>query len=77
MRLKAIGCMFILFRGGLNEIVLQFDQMMRIVEVLGLPPANLLDRAPKTHKFFDKLYDGTYHMKLSQDGKQVFFFILV
>ena len=46
--------------------------MMRIVEVLGLPPANLLDRAPKTHKFFDKLYDGTYHMKLSQDGKQVF-----
>ena len=37
--------------------------MVKIVEVLGLPPAGLLDKAPKTRKFFDRLPDGTYVLK--------------
>ena len=37
--------------------------MVKIVEVLGLPPAGLLDKAPKTRKFFDRLSDGTYVLK--------------
>lgn len=61
----SLGCILVemhtgepLFAGQ-NE----FDQMVKIVEVLGLPPAYLLDRAPKTRKFFDRLPDGTYVLK--------------
>ncbi len=35
---------------GSNE----FDQMMKIVEVLGMPPKHMLDAAPKTKKYFEK-----------------------
>lgn len=31
----------------------EFDQMMKIVEVLGIPPANFLNKALKTDKFFE------------------------
>ena len=50
---------------GVSNITLpsKFDQMVKIVEVLGLPPAGLLDKAPKTRKFFDRLPDGTYVLK--------------
>jgi len=61
----SLGCILVemhtgepLFAGQ-NE----FDQMVKIVEVLGLPPAGLLDKAPKTRKFFDRLPDGTYVLK--------------
>lgn len=36
---------------GTNEV----DQMNKIVEVLGLPPKQILDQANKARKFFDKL----------------------
>lgn len=44
---------------------------MKIVEVLGMPPTSLLDRASKTKKYFDKLPDGTYVPKKSKDSKKV------
>jgi hypothetical protein len=54
-----------------NICVLQFDQMMKIVEVLGMPPSPLLDQAPKARRFFDKLQDGSYVPRISKDGKKV------
>jgi len=51
--------------------LMQFDQMMKITEVLGLPPTHMLDQAPNTKKFFEKLPDGTYVPKKGRDGKKV------
>ncbi|KAK2706862.1 serine/threonine-protein kinase minibrain-like [Artemia franciscana] len=51
---------------GTNEI----DQMNKIVEVLGMPPKQLLDTAAKTRKYFDKLPDGSYVLRKSKDGKK-------
>lgn len=45
--------------------------MMKIVEVLGMPPKEMLDESPKARKFFDRLPDGTYACKKSKDGKKV------
>lgn len=45
--------------------------MMKITEVLGLPPTHMLDQAPNTKKFFEKLPDGTYVPKKGRDGKKV------
>lgn len=42
--------------------------MMKIVEVLGMPPQQMLAQAPKTSNFFSKLSDGTYVVK---EGKKV------
>ena len=44
--------------------------MMKIVEVLGVPPRRLLDEAPKTKKFYD-VVDGQYVPKRTKDGKRV------
>ena len=49
----------------------QFDQMMKIVEVLGMPPKHILDQAPKARKYFDQLPDGSYICKKPKDGKKV------
>lgn len=51
----------------------QFDQMMKIVEVLGMPPKHILDQAPKAKKYFDQLPDGSYISKKPKDGKKVRF----
>lgn len=45
--------------------------MMKIVEVLGMPPKNILDQAPKARKYFDVQPDGTYVCKKPKDGKKV------
>ena len=45
--------------------------MMKIVEVLGLPPKHMLEGAPKARKFFDRLADGSFVCKSSKDGKKV------
>jgi len=37
--------------------------MMKMVEVLGLPPHHLLVGAPKTAKYFDRLSDGSFAPK--------------
>jgi len=49
----------------------QFDQMMKIVEGLGLPPDHLLDIAPNAHHFFIQLSDRSYLPKNSLEGTQV------
>lgn len=51
--------------------LLQFDQMMKIIEVLGTPPVQMLSQAQKTRRFFEKLPDGTYAPRKSRDGKKV------
>ncbi|CAG5127850.1 unnamed protein product [Candidula unifasciata] len=68
----SLGCILVemhtgepLFAGS-NE----FDQMMKIVEVLGMPPKHLLDQAQKTRKYFDQLPDGTYIPRKSKDNKK-------
>lgn len=53
----------------------QVDQMNKIVEVLGIPPAHILDQAPKARKFFEKLPDGTWNLKKTKDGKRVGYII--
>lgn len=69
----SLGCILVemhtgepLFSGA-NEV----DQMNKIVEVLGIPPAHILDQAPKARKFFEKLPDGTWNLKKTKDGKRV------
>lgn len=68
----SLGCILVemhtgepLFSGA-NEV----DQMNKIVEVLGMPPRQLLDQAHKTRKYFDKLPDYRYVLKKSKDGKK-------
>lgn len=43
--------------------------MMKIVEVLGVPPQHMLDSATKTRKFFDRLPDGSYVPRRSKDKR--------
>lgn len=66
----SLGCILVemhtgepLFAGS-SEV----DQMMKIVEVLGMPPKEMLDVGPKTHKYFDKTEDGIYYCKKTRDG---------
>ncbi|XP_013360178.1 PREDICTED: dual specificity tyrosine-phosphorylation-regulated kinase 1A isoform X2 [Chinchilla lanigera] len=68
----SLGCILVemhtgepLFSGA-NEV----DQMNKIVEVLSIPPAHILDQAPKARKFFEKLPDGTWNLKKTKDGKR-------
>lgn len=68
----SLGCMLVelhtgeaLFNGS-NE----FDQINKIIETLGMPPASLLDRGYKTSKFFAKLQNpsnnSTYYVLRKQ-----------
>ncbi|XP_064595679.1 dual specificity tyrosine-phosphorylation-regulated kinase 1A-like isoform X8 [Liolophura sinensis] len=68
----SLGCILVemhtgepLFAGS-NE----FDQMMKVVEVLGMPPKHILDQATKARRYFDQLPDGTYVCKKPKDGKK-------
>uniref|UniRef100_A0AC34Q6I6 Dual-specificity kinase n=1 Tax=Panagrolaimus sp. JU765 TaxID=591449 RepID=A0AC34Q6I6_9BILA len=47
----------------------EFDQMMKIVEVLGMPSKYILDSAPKTRKFFEKDEAGDYHCRRHREMK--------
>lgn len=55
----------------LNLLFFQFDQMMKIVEVLGMPPRHILDQAQKTRKYFDQQPDGSFAPKKPRDNKKV------
>lgn len=69
----SLGCILVemhtgepLFSGS-NE----FDQMNKIVEVLGMPPKHLLDQALKSRKYFDRLPgDGSYVLKKPKDMRK-------
>uniref|UniRef100_UPI00398F0470 dual specificity tyrosine-phosphorylation-regulated kinase 1A-like isoform X3 n=1 Tax=Pristiophorus japonicus TaxID=55135 RepID=UPI00398F0470 len=68
----SLGCILVemhtgepLFSGS-NEV----DQMNKIVEVVGIPPSHMLEQAPKSRKYFDKLSDGLWTVKKVKDSKK-------
>lgn len=68
----SLGCILIEMHTGepLFSGVNEFDQMMKIVEVLGVPPRHILEQAPKWRKYFDRLPDGSFVCRKSKDGKR-------
>ena len=44
--------------------------MNKIVEVLGMPPLNMLEQGSKTKRFFDRYPDGTWQIKRIREGKR-------
>ncbi len=69
----SLGCILVEMHCGepLFNGTNEFDQMMKIVEVLGIPPKHMLDAAPKTKKYFEKTTsDGAYVCRKSRDGKR-------
>ena len=52
-------------------VCLQVDQMCKIVEVLGIPPGSLLEKASRTEKFFERGPGGTWTLKRLRDAKKV------
>ncbi|CAJ0566969.1 unnamed protein product, partial [Mesorhabditis spiculigera] len=61
----SLGCILVEMHTGepLFAGSSELDQMMKIVEVLGMPPKEMLDQGPKTKKYFDKTEDGVYYCK--------------
>ncbi|CAD5213625.1 unnamed protein product [Bursaphelenchus okinawaensis] len=47
----------------------EYDQMMRIVEVMGIPPAHMLNVSPKTKRFFTVNDKGEYFVRRSREAK--------
>lgn len=68
----SLGCILVEMHTGepLFSGCNEFDQMMKVVEVLGIPPRHMLENAPKARKFFDRLPDGSWIPKKSKDGKK-------
>ncbi|XP_042129351.1 dual specificity tyrosine-phosphorylation-regulated kinase 1B isoform X4 [Peromyscus maniculatus bairdii] len=65
----SLGCILVemhtgepLFSGS-NEV----DQMSRIVEVLGIPPAPMLEQAPKARKYFERLPGGGWTLRRTKE----------
>ena len=57
----------------LTSVPPQVDQVCKIVEVLGIPPAHVLERASgcRTEKFFEKGPGGNWVLKRPRDGRKV------
>ncbi len=45
--------------------------MMKIVEVLGMPPNNILEQGTKTKRFFDRLPDNTWIPRKSKERRVI------
>ena len=45
--------------------------MSKIVEVLGIPPTHIIERAVRRDKYFEKLSDGTWTLKKHREGRKV------
>lgn len=45
--------------------------MNRIVEVLGIPPAPMLDQAPKARKYFERLPGGGWTLRRTKELRKV------
>lgn len=59
---------------SLHETVLscmQFDQVGKIVEVLGIPPDHILHMASRTEKFFEKGAGGNWMLRRFRDNRKV------
>lgn len=68
----SLGCILVemhtgepLFNGH-NE----FDQMNKIVEVLGMPPPHMLEQGSKARRYFDRFPDGSWQIKRLKEGKK-------
>ena len=48
----------------------EVDQMCKIVEVLGVPPGSLLEKATRTDKFFERGPTGNWTLKRLRDAKK-------
>jgi len=46
---------------------------MKIVEVLGMPPTNILEQGTKTKRFFDRLTDNTWIPRKSKERRVRYF----
>ena len=51
--------------------MLQFDQVGKIVEVLGIPPDHILHMASRTDKFFEKGAGGNWMLRRFRDSRKV------
>ena len=49
----------------------EFDQVCKIVEVLGIPPAHVLDSASRTEKYFEKGPGGNWMLRRTRDTRKV------
>jgi dual specificity tyrosine-phosphorylation-regulated kinase 1 len=68
----SLGCILVemhtgepLFNGH-NE----FDQINKIVEVLGAPPVYMLEQGSKSKRYFDRYPDGRWALKRIKEGKK-------
>jgi dual specificity tyrosine-phosphorylation-regulated kinase 1 len=67
----SLGCILVEMHTGepLFSGTNEFDQMMKIVEVLGMPPNNILEQGTKTKRFFDRLPDNTWIPRKSKERR--------
>lgn len=68
----SLGCILVEMHTGepLFPGHTEFDQMMKIVEVLGIPPPHFLNAGSKTSKFFELDEHGQWRCKKSRDQKR-------
>ena len=45
--------------------------MSKIIEVLGIPPTHVIERAPRREKYFEKLPNGTWALRKHREGRKV------
>ncbi|CAF1056013.1 unnamed protein product [Rotaria sordida] len=67
----SLGCILVEMHTGepLFSGTNEFDQMMKIVEVLGIPPTHILEQGTKTKRFFDRLPDNTWIPRKSKERR--------
>ena len=67
----SLGCILVEMHTGepLFSGVNETDQVYKIVELLGIPPQHMLEKANKQWKFFEKL-NGNYSLKKQVDPRQ-------
>ncbi|CAF1339042.1 unnamed protein product [Adineta steineri] len=67
----SLGCILVEMHTGepLFSGTNEFDQMMKIVEVLGMPPTHILEQGTKTKRFFDRLPDNTWTPRKSKERR--------
>ena len=47
--------------------------MYKIIEVLGMPPDHIINKASRSEKFFERSSMGTWVLKRSRDSRKVIF----
>ncbi|CAF1550181.1 unnamed protein product [Rotaria sordida] len=67
----SLGCILVEMHTGepLFSGTNEYDQMMKIVEVLGMPPNHILEQGTKTKRFFDRLPDNTWIPRKSKERR--------